>query len=114
MQTTQTPIYPGVSLKFDVLSLRLHLSYTLLMRTFVANLSIANSTTPAIVKRHQGPYLLEFFVGFTDALYVCTDVEFDVSGICVRLSTLSESSLGQSKETSHSMNACDRYFLVPR
>ena len=30
---------------------------------------------------------------------VCTDVEFDVVGICVRLSTLSEWLLGQNKQT---------------
>ncbi len=83
------------------LSARLHLSYTLLlMRTFVVTTSIANRTTPVVVKRHQGPSpvrILRWCFPFTDVLSVCTDIEFNVCGICVRLSTFSESFLGQNK-----------------
>ena len=35
--------------------------------------------------------ILRWCLPFTEVLPVCTDVEFDVCGICVRLSTLSES-----------------------
>jgi hypothetical protein len=52
------------------------------------------------VKRHQGPSpvrILRWCSPFTDVLSVCTDIEFNVCGICVRLSTFSESLLGQNK-----------------
>jgi hypothetical protein len=51
---------------------------------------------------------------FTDVLSVCTDIEVNVRGICVGLSTFSESLLCQTSKTSHCLNTCDRYFLVPR
>jgi len=41
--------------------------------------------------------ILRWCFPFADVLSVCTDVEFDVCGICVRLSTFSESLLGQNK-----------------
>ncbi len=41
--------------------------------------------------------ILRWCSPFTDVLSVCTDIEFNVCGICVRLSTFSESLLGQNK-----------------
>ena len=58
--------------------------------------------------------ILRWCFPLTDVLSVCTDVEFDVCGICVPLSTFSESLLGQNKQTSYCLNTCDTYFLVPR
>ena len=41
--------------------------------------------------------ILRWCFPFTDVLSMCTDIEFNVCGICVRLSTFSESFLGQNK-----------------
>jgi hypothetical protein len=41
--------------------------------------------------------ILRWCFPFTDVLSVCTDVAFDVCGICVRLSTFPKSGLGQNK-----------------
>jgi hypothetical protein len=61
--------------------------------------------------------LLEFSLKLVLSIHgsplpVCTDVEFDVYEICVRLSTLSESLLGGEKVTSDSLNTRDTYFQV--
>ena len=52
------------------------------------------SCSERVAPTENSPLVLSFH---GEPVPVCTDVEFDICGICVRLSTPSESLLGQNK-----------------
>ncbi len=99
-------------------SVRFHLPYALLMRTFIANLSIANSTTPVLVKRYQDPLPVIILRWCFLSRHGCA---LRVHWRWVRYFRKSRSpihTLGivawskQGNSAQHSLNTCDKYFLV--